>query len=57
MVQSEAVIAFMKVAMDLWFRTTKNIDGSTEPLARPFAHSLAPLAHFAHSLARGKVNF
>ena len=42
---------------------------STGPLARPFARSLAPdcslrsrpplrsLAHFTHSLARGKVNF
>ena len=59
-------------------RTTKNQDVSTGPLARPFAHSLAPLtrslapdcslrsrpplhslvrslAHFAHSLAHGKV--
>ena len=60
--------------------STKNRDVSTGSLARPFAHSLAPLtrslapdcslrsrpplrslarslAHFAHSLARGKVNF
>ena len=64
----------------LWSGTNKNRDVSTGPLARPFAHSLAPLtclltpdcllrsrlplhslvfslAHFAHSLARGKVNF
>ena len=45
----------------LWSGTNKNRDVSTGPLARPFAHSFAPLtrslAHFAHSLARGKVNF
>ena len=64
----------------LWSGTNKDRDVSTGPLARPFAHSLAPLtrslaqdsslcsrpplrslvrslAHFAHSLARGKVNF
>ena len=64
----------------LWSRTAKNTDCSTEPLARPFARSLAPLtrplapdcslrsrpplrslvrslAHFAHSLAHGKVNY
>ena len=63
----------------LWSRITKNPDESTQPLARPFPRSLAPLtralappcslcshtplrsfvrshAHFAHSLARGKVN-
>ena len=62
----------------LWARITKNPDCSTGPLARPFAHLLAPLthllalpcslcshaplhslihllAHFAHSLAHGKV--
>ena len=33
----------------LWSGTNKNRDVSTGPLARPFAH-------FAHSLARGKVN-
>ena len=27
----------------LWARTTKNLDVSTGPLARPFACSLAPL--------------
>ena len=27
----------------LWFRLVKNQDISTGPLARPFAHSLAPL--------------
>ena len=27
----------------LWFRSAKNRDVSTGPLARPFAHSLAPL--------------
>ena len=57
----------------LWSGTNKNKDVSTRPLARPFARSLAPdcslclrpplrslvrsLAHFAHSLARGKVKF
>ena len=51
----------------LWARITKNTDWCTGPLARPFAHLLAPLtrllaphcslAHFAHSLARGKVKY
>ena len=57
----------------LWSGTNKNRDVSTGPLARPFTRSLAPdsslrsrpplrslirsLAHFAHSLARGKANF
>ena len=45
---------------ELWARTTKNLNCRTGPFARPFARSLAPLirslAHFAHSLARGKVN-
>ena len=36
----------------LWSRTAKNADSSTEPLARPFARSLAPLTHFAHSLGK-----
>ena len=56
----------------LWARITKNTDWSNGPLARPFACSLAlhyslrscaplrsfvrSLAHFAHSLARGKVD-
>ena len=54
-----------------WARTNKNRDVSTGPLARPFARSLAPLyglltplrslvrslAHSAHYLACGKVNF
>ena len=40
----------------LWARTTKNPVVSTGPLARPFARSLTPLAHFSHSLARGTVN-
>ena len=55
----------------LWSRKAKNTDCSTGPLAHPFTRSLAPhyslrsrallhslvrwLAHFAHSLARGKV--
>ena len=62
----------------LLFRTAKNSDMSTGPLACPFAHARAPLthslappcslrsraplhsfvcslAHFTHSLARGKV--
>ena len=29
----------------LWSGTNKNRDVSTGPLARPFAHSLAPLTH------------
>ena len=29
----------------LWVRSNKNPDESTGPLARPFAHSLAPLTH------------
>ena len=29
----------------LWSRTAKNTDCSTGPLARPLAHSLAPLTH------------
>ena len=29
----------------LWPRISKNTDWSTGPLARPFAHSLAPLTH------------
>ena len=45
----------------IWSKTAKNKNWSTGPLARPFARSLAPLtrslAHFAHSLARGKGNF
>ena len=56
----------------LWSGTNKNQDVSTGPLVRSFARtacSLAPhyslhsrtplrsLAHFAHSLARGKVNY
>ena len=70
------------LAVALWSRTAKYTDCSTGPLARPFAHSLAPLtrslatdcslrsrpplrsrslvrslAHFAHSLARGKGNY
>ena len=32
-----------KAEAALWARTTKNTDWSTGPLARPFAHSLAPL--------------
>ena len=40
----------------LWARITKNTDCSTGPLAHLFARSLAPLTHFTHSLARGKVN-
>ena len=39
----------------LWFKKTKNQGVSTGPLACPFARSLAPLTHFAHSQARGKV--
>jgi len=39
-----------------WSGTIKNQDVRTGPLARPFACSLAPLTHFAHSLARGKVS-
>ena len=50
-----------RISDALWARTVKNTDCSTGPLARPFARSLAPLirslAHFAHSLARGKVNY
>ena len=53
----------------LWSGTNKNQDVSTGPLVRSFARtarSLAPhysrtplcsLAHFAHSLARGKVSY
>ena len=42
----------------MWTGTNKNRDVSTGPLTRLFARSLArSLAHFAHSLARGKVNF
>ena len=29
----------------LWFKTAKNRDISTGPLARPFVYSLAPLSH------------
>ena len=34
-----------QVTVALWFRSAKNQDVSTGPLARPFARSLAPLAH------------
>ena len=37
----------------LWFRVTRNPDKSTEPFARPFTCSLAPLTH---SQARARVN-
>merc|ERR1711954_411968 len=40
----------------LWFRSAKNQDVSTGPLACPFARSLAPLTHFAYSQAREKVS-
>ena len=43
----------LKTTPSLWSKTAKNTDRSTGPLARPFAR---PLAHFAHSLARGTVN-
>ena len=36
-----------------WHYFPEQTDVSTGPLARPFAHSLAPLSHF---FARGKVN-
>ena len=35
-----------------WSRITKNPDVSTEPLACPFARSLAPLTRTAHMFAR-----
>ena len=71
---------FCSLSPSQWGRTTNNRDVSTGPLARLFAHLLAPLtrllipdcllcsrpllrslvcllAHFAHSLAPGKVNY
>ena len=52
---------YAQITAAQWARSTKKPDVSTKPLARPFARSLAPLtrslAHFAHSLARRKVNF
>ena len=37
------VLPFLTPSPALWARSTKNPDVSTGPLARPFAHSLAPL--------------
>ena len=46
-----------KITSTLRSRTAKKTDCSIGPLARPFAHTAQSLAHFAHSLARGKVNY
>ena len=53
-----SIVSIVSMTRDaLWFGTDKNRDVSTGPLARPYARSLAPLTHFAHSLARGTANY